>query len=77
MPRGQRKTDEDRLKDFDAQIAEMIQKRDAIQSKIDELKTQKQELLDEIQNKKLAEIAKILQETGKTPEEVIAMLKNS
>lgn len=75
MARGVQRTDEEKLELLDKDIQEMIEKRNKIQSKIDDLNEQKQELLDAIEQKKLTEIATIISKSGKTPDEILAMLQ--
>ena len=75
MARGVQRTTEERLEMLDKDIQEMIEKRNKIQSKIDDLNDQKQELLDAIEQKKLAEIATIISQSGKTADEILAMLQ--
>jgi len=77
MARGVQRTEEQRLELLDKDIQEMIEKRDKIQSKIDDLNEQKQEIQNSIEQKKLAEIATIISQSGKTADEILAMLQGT
>ncbi len=77
MPRGVRvqRTDDERLQIINQDIAEMTNRRNTIQAKIDKLNAQKKEILVSIEQKKLAELADVLAKTGKTPDDILNMLK--
>lgn len=75
MTRGVQKTDEEKLQALDDQIAELADRKDKIQFKIDDLNQQKQSILDEQNHKKLEEIQKLITESGRTPDEILAILK--
>ncbi len=77
MPRGVQKSIEDRIAAVQSEIDELTARRNNIQSKIDDLETKKQAIFDEQETIKLKEIQKIIAESGKTPNEVLQMLKEA
>lgn len=77
MPRGVQKSIEDRISAIQDEINEMTERRDNIQAKIDELEAKMQSLLDEQEAKKLKEIQKLISQSGKSPEEILDMLKTA
>lgn len=77
MPRGVQKSIEDRISAIQDEINEMTERRDNIQAKIDELEAKMQSLLDEQEAKKLREIQKLISQSGKSPEEILDMLKTA
>ena len=76
MPRGVQKTVEEKLQIIDRQIAETEAKKTKIQNTLNELNNRRKEVMQTIQNKKLQELSKMLDSVGKSPEDIIAMLKN-
>ncbi|HHV32970.1 hypothetical protein [Caproiciproducens sp. LBM24188] len=77
MPRGVQKTDEQKLQILDAQIAELESRKTKIEEKIKALNDQKQVIFDQQQQKKLEELQKFISRLGKTPEEVLEILKKA
>ncbi|MGX8701349.1 hypothetical protein [Caproiciproducens sp.] len=77
MPRGASKTDEQKLQALDDQISEMESRKAKIDEKIAELNEQKQAIIDEQEKKKLVELQNLINKIGKTPEEIINILKSS
>lgn len=75
MPRGAQKTDEEKLQILDDQIAEMESRKTKLDEKIREFNEQKQTILDQQQQRKLEEIQKFILKSGKTPEEILEILK--
>ncbi|HBT63983.1 MAG TPA: hypothetical protein DEB10_04910 [Ruminococcaceae bacterium] len=76
MPRGVQKTVEEKLQIIDRQIAETEAKKTKIQNTLNELNNRRKEVMQTIQNKKLQELSKMLDSVGKSPEDIITMLKN-
>lgn len=76
MPRGVQKTVEEKLQIIDRQIAETEAKKSKIQNTLNELNNRRKEVMQTIQNKKLQELSKMLDSVGKSPEDIITMLKN-
>ena len=77
MSRGTQKTDEERLQTLNDQITEMESRKATIDEKIKSLAEQKQVILDQQQQKKLEEIQKFISKSGKTPEEILEILKRT
>jgi len=77
MSRGTQKTDEERLQTLNDQITEMESRKATIDEKIKSLAEQKQVILDQQQQKKLEEIQKFISKSGKTPEEILEILKRA
>jgi len=77
VPRGVQKTDEQKLQILDAQIAELESRKTKIEEKIKALNDQKQVIFDQQQQKKLEELQKFISRLGKTPEEVLEILKKA
>lgn len=77
MPRGVQKSIEDRIAAVQSEIDEMLVRRNNIQSKIDDLESKKQSLLDEQENEKLKEIQTIIAASGKSTDEILQMLKDA
>lgn len=75
MARGVKQTDEQKLESIENQILEMEDRKAKIQATISNLKAQKKEILDSIEQKKLSEIAQLLEASGKTADDVLAILK--
>ena len=75
MPRGTTKTTEEKLKIIEQEITEMEERKAKIQSKISDLNSQRKELQSMIDQKKLIELSNIIEQSGKSPEEILAMLK--
>ena len=75
MSRGTQKTDEERLQILNDQITELESRKTTIDEKIKSLNEQKQVVLDQQQQKKLEEIQKFISKSGKTPEEILEILK--
>jgi septal ring factor EnvC (AmiA/AmiB activator) len=77
MPRGVIRTDEDRIAEIDTNIAELEDKKEKLQAKIDELTKQKQDIIEAQKQKKVNELLGLIEASGKTPDELIAMLKEN
>lgn len=77
MPRGVQKSIEDRIAAVESEIDELVARRTNIQSKIDDLESKKQALLDEQEAEKLKEIQKIIAASGKSTDEILQMLKGA
>lgn len=77
MPRGVQKSIEDRVAAVESEIDELVARRTNIQSKIDDLESKKQALLDEQEAEKLKEIQKIIAASGKSTDEILQMLKGA
>jgi predicted nuclease with TOPRIM domain len=75
MPRGVQKTDEERLEIVEREIATMEERKAKIQNAISDLNSQKKEILKDIRLKKLEQISQVLDETGKSPDDVLELLK--
>jgi septal ring factor EnvC (AmiA/AmiB activator) len=75
MPRGVIRTDEDRIAEIDTAIAGIEDKKGKLQAKIDELAKQKQDIMEAQKQKKVDELLGLIEASGKTPDEIIAMLK--
>lgn len=74
MPRGTAKTDEQKLEVIEVQLSELETRKGKIQNSITELNSQKKQILSSIRAKKLDELSKVLDEAGKTPDDVLRML---
>lgn len=75
MPRGKAKSDEDKLQELDNQIAEMESRKASIDNKIKDFKAQKKAIIDAQNTKKLEELQEFISSTGKSPDEIMAILK--
>ena len=75
MPRGKQLTDEEKLQRIDDQIADEETKKTKIDERIKDLKAQKQAILDTQNQKKLEELQEFIGKTGKSPDEIMAILK--
>ena len=75
MPRGKPLSDEQRLQKLDDQIAAEEAKKVKIDEKVKDLKAQKQAILDSQNTKKLEELQEFISKTGKSPDEIMAILK--
>lgn len=75
MARRKAKSDEVRLQELDDQIAEIESRKASLDSKIKDLKIQKQAILDTQNAKKLEELQDFISKTGKTPDEIMNILK--
>ena len=75
MARGATKSAEERLALVNQEIAEMEERKAKIQSKISDLNSQRKELQSIIDQKKLIELSNIIEQSSKSPEEILAMLK--
>ena len=77
MSRGIQKTDEEKLQILDEQITELESRKLKIDEKIKSLNEQKQAVLDQQQQKKLEELQKFISRSGKTPEEILEIIKRA
>ena len=77
MPRGRQKTDEQKLQELDDQIVAEEAKKVKIDTKIKDLKTQKQAILDAQKAKELEKLQELISKTGKSPKEIMALLKKT
>lgn len=75
MPRGKAKSDEEKLQELDQQIAEIESRKAALDDKIKDLKNQKKAISDAQNAKKLEELQQFISQTGRTPDEIMAILK--
>jgi septal ring factor EnvC (AmiA/AmiB activator) len=75
MPRGVVRSDEDRIAEIDTAIADLEDKKEKLQEKIDDLDKQKQDILEAQKQKKINELLDLIEASGRTPDELIAMLK--
>lgn len=75
MPRGKQLTIEEKLQRIDDQIADEETKKSKIDEKIKDLKAQKQAILDAQNQKKLEELQEFISKTGKSPDEIMTILK--
>lgn len=75
MPRGKAKNDEEKLEELDNQIAEIESKKAALDEKIKDLKAQEKAILDVQDAKKLEELQEFISKTGKSPDEILSILK--
>lgn len=75
MPRGKQKSDEQKLQELDNQIAEMESRKATLDDKIKSLKADKKAILDAQNAKKLEELQEFISKTGKSPDEIMAILK--
>ena len=75
MPRGKAKSDEEKLQDLDRVIAETEAKKASLDTKIKNLKAQKQAISNAQKQKKLEELQEIICKTGTTPDELLSLLK--
>ena len=75
MPRGKAKSDEEKLQELDRQIAEIESRKVALDDKIKDLKNQKKAICDSKNAKKLEELQQFISQTGRTPDEIMAILK--
>jgi predicted nuclease with TOPRIM domain len=75
MARGIRQSDEEKLQSIDQELATMEDKKAKIQNSINELNNERKEILNSMRIKKLELISQVLEETGKTPDDILEMLK--
>ncbi len=75
MPRGKQLTDEEKLQRLDDQITDEETKKSKIDERIKDLKAQKQGILDAQNAKKLEELQEFISKTGKSPDEILGILK--
>lgn len=75
MPRGKQKSDEQKLQELDNQIAKMESRKASIDNKIKDLKAQKKAIIDAQNAKKLEELQSFIESTGKSPDEIMVILK--
>lgn len=74
MPRKVQKTIEEKIAVVDKEIEEMTERKINITTKIKDLETQKQVLIDEQKQLKLAELSGLLDKLNLTPEEAMKKL---
>lgn len=77
MARGVAKPIEEKLQSLVELILEWEDKKNKAQSKINELKAQKQELENEIQAKQFSELQNIMDSSGLTPEQLIELVSKN
>lgn len=75
MARGATKTDEQKLAIIEQELATMEDRKAKIQNTISELNGQRKEIQKSIHLKKLEQLSKVLDETGKSPDDVLELLK--
>ncbi|HBC31612.1 MAG TPA: hypothetical protein DC024_10280 [Clostridiales bacterium] len=75
MPRGKQLSDEEKLQRIDDQIADEETKKSKINERIKDLQAQKQAILDAQNQKKLEKLQEFISKTGKSPDEIMAILK--
>ena len=75
MPRGKQLTIEEKLQRIDDQIADEETIKSKIDEKIKDLKAQKQAILDAQNQKKLEELQEFMSKTGKSPDEIMTILR--
>lgn len=75
MARASNKSIQDRISDIEAKKTLLLTKIDGVKEKISELDDQIKELNDSQKQKDLENLLKVIKDSGKTPEEVIAALK--
>lgn len=75
MARGVQRSPEERIQSLYNQIADLETKKSTIQSKISDTKNQILEIEREIKAKQLSELQNVLDSTGLTPEQLIALAK--
>ena len=69
MPRGVRKSNDIKIAALDEQIAKQKEKLAALEA-------ERQTLVNEMEAARLAELQNVITESGKTPDEIIAILKS-
>lgn len=77
MSRGVQKTNEERLQILEEEIAELEFRKSKIDEKIKGLNEQKQAILDQQRQKKLEELQSFIVKLGKSPEEILELLKTA
>lgn len=77
MSRGVQKTNEERLQILEEEIAELEFRKSKIDEKIKSLNEQKQVILDQQRQKKLEELQSFIVKLGKSPEEILELLKTA
>lgn len=77
MSRGVQKTDEERLQLLEQEIAELESRKSRIEEKIKGLNERKQEVLEREHQKKLEELQSFIGSLGKSPEEILSILKTA
>ncbi|MCI1964528.1 MAG: hypothetical protein LKJ17_00095 [Oscillospiraceae bacterium] len=75
MPRGKQKSDEEKLQLIDDQISVEETKKSKIDEKIKALNDQKKAIFDEQQHKKIEVLQEFIDKSGKSPDEIMAILK--
>lgn len=75
MSRGKQKSDEEKLQLIDDQISVEEAKKSKIDEKIKALNGQKKAIFDEQQQKKVEALQEFIDKSGKSPDEIMAILK--
>jgi uncharacterized protein YoaH (UPF0181 family) len=75
MARGKQKSDEEKLQLIDNQISAEEAKKSKIDEKIKALNGQKKAIFDEQQQKKVEALQEFIIKTGKSTDEIMAILK--
>ena len=74
MARGERKSIETKISEIEAKKAQFQTKIDAYKAKISDLDAEIKGLQDDRKQKELANLLNVIQQSGKTPEEVMSAL---
>jgi septal ring factor EnvC (AmiA/AmiB activator) len=75
MPRGKQLSIEEKLQRIDDQISVEEAKKSKIDEKIKALNDQKKAIFDEQQQKKVEALQEFIDKSGKSPDEIMAILK--
>lgn len=75
MPRGKQLSIEEKLQRIDDQISVEEAKKSKIDEKIKALNDQKKAIFEEQQHKKVEAIQEFIDKSGKSPDEIMAILK--
>lgn len=77
MSRGKQKTTEQKLDVVNSEITEMEDRKSKIEVTLKKLYDERDELQNKIKLEQASDLLDIIKASGKTPEEVAAMLKSS
>ncbi|MGX8709701.1 hypothetical protein ACRQU7_13270 [Caproiciproducens sp. R1] len=77
MSRGTQKTDEERLQILDEEIAKLESRKIKMDEKIEGFNKRKEAILNQQKQKKLEELQKFISKSGKSPEEILEMIKRA
>lgn len=77
MARGERRSDEEKLKIVQSDLAMFRERRNSLDVKIQETEKEEQELIDNIQRKKLVGLINALEKTGMSVDDAIKLVEEN